>query len=664
MDQNNRVFNNQADTTSSSAQKIQDVQRQAELDKTARAQAGRAVVGQGSSSLNKKDGLGKPNVGGTNASSGVGTSTSSSLGSQASRNNALNRANNLRNNNYRNGLNNGIHQLKRYTAREGIKAAGQSVGIPTGLTEKALNTRPGEQLVDKVVAGSDPLRGVKNLVKGLKPDSEKTLDEKSDEREEQKRQSGEISGELSLKTIKRLSLVAPVIAVIMIFMVGLVAAMTDSKVSELVLGELTTKEKATLIKEMINETADDLGDLDLDTSELTGMGTELAYGKGNDDFPQEYYDRLASLGNNYSLQSTCKGEECFARSEFMYYLKVADLSLRYENKYHVKLDWPLIIAANLSFNEDTEDMMEANLSNYDKDNVENYDTLSELDWDNDFQNIAGYKYLDGSDSRYDLNILAKNMVKKKTTQTCTDSSGNVVKTQTDEDVEDKYFAEGGSKRLTCASGQNYIINSVYTKDLEKFDAFLLEYIDRKLESSDKGSNSIIGNDMSETFVNLALAQLDDPEAVNGKKYWTWFGFSYRFEWCAAFVSWVAANTEFNGQSLSEVLDFKSTSVFGWVNYFYENPNLKFVFNDNCSRHTGKNGEGTYTPKEGDFIFFDWDSDWNGKVPTYWGPLDHVGIVQRVEDGKIITIEGNSSNKVAERTYNIDSCSVAAFGSWY
>lgn len=89
--------------------------------------------------------------------------------------------------------------------------------------------------------------------------------------------------------------------------------------------------------------------------------------------------------------------------------------------------------------------MEANLGGYNKDTVEDYNTMSGLDWDNDYKNMSGYQYLDADDSQYDLQILAKNMVKKKTTQTCTDGNGNVTAKQEDEDVEDKYFAVGAEK---------------------------------------------------------------------------------------------------------------------------------------------------------------------------------------------------------------------------
>ncbi len=47
----------------------------------------------------------------------------------------------------------------------------------------------------------------------------------------------------------------------------------------------------------------------------------------------------------------------------------------------------------------------------------------------------------------------------------------------------------------------------------------------------------------------------------------------------------------------------------------------------------------YAPNPGDLIFFDWDSS---------GDTDHVGIVERVENGTIYTVGGNSSSPDAVR----------------
>ena len=58
----------------------------------------------------------------------------------------------------------------------------------------------------------------------------------------------------------------------------------------------------------------------------------------------------------------------------------------------------------------------------------------------------------------------------------------------------------------------------------------------------------------------------------------------------------------------------------------------------------------YTPQAGDAILFDF-----GK-----GRASHIGIVQKVENGKVYTIEGNASNGVRKRTYDLSSGSIIGY----
>jgi hypothetical protein len=62
-------------------------------------------------------------------------------------------------------------------------------------------------------------------------------------------------------------------------------------------------------------------------------------------------------------------------------------------------------------------------------------------------------------------------------------------------------------------------------------------------------------------------------------------------------------------------------------------------------------KGQYTPKPGDAILFDWNRD---------GTADHIGIVEKVANGKVYTIEGNSSNSVKKNTYALNSNSIDGY----
>jgi uncharacterized protein (TIGR02594 family) len=94
-------------------------------------------------------------------------------------------------------------------------------------------------------------------------------------------------------------------------------------------------------------------------------------------------------------------------------------------------------------------------------------------------------------------------------------------------------------------------------------------------------------------------------------------------WCAYFVSWLAKQS---GAPIGP-----GGAGTGYV------PAL-----ETWGRNTGRFSPGNTTPKPGDIVIFDWQGD---------GTADHTGIVERVDaNGRIHTIEGNSSDSVARRDY--------------
>ena len=52
------------------------------------------------------------------------------------------------------------------------------------------------------------------------------------------------------------------------------------------------------------------------------------------------------------------------------------------------------------------------------------------------------------------------------------------------------------------------------------------------------------------------------------------------------------------------------------------------------------------------IFFDWDGD---------GVSDHVGIVEKCENGRVYTVEGNSGDAVRQEIYLIGSKTISGYG---
>ena len=71
-----------------------------------------------------------------------------------------------------------------------------------------------------------------------------------------------------------------------------------------------------------------------------------------------------------------------------------------------------------------------------------------------------------------------------------------------------------------------------------------------------------------------------------------------------------------------------------------------------------NEDGNSTPSAGDIITFNWDKD----TQQNDGWADHIGIVEKVENGIIHTIEGNSNSVVKRNTYRIGHGNIRGFAT--
>ena len=69
-------------------------------------------------------------------------------------------------------------------------------------------------------------------------------------------------------------------------------------------------------------------------------------------------------------------------------------------------------------------------------------------------------------------------------------------------------------------------------------------------------------------------------------------------------------------------------------------------------------DGSATPTSGAIIFFDW-LDENGLQD---GSPDHVGIVEKVENGRVYTIEGNSGDACQHNSYPIGYFEIFGYGT--
>ena len=137
------------------------------------------------------------------------------------------------------------------------------------------------------------------------------------------------------------------------------------------------------------------------------------------------------------------------------------------------------------------------------------------------------------------------------------------------------------------------------------------------------------------IVTVALSQIGN---VGGQPYWSWYGFGSRVEWCACFVSWCANECGY----LDAGVIPKFAGCVNGVQWFKD----RGLWQDN-----------SYEPRPGDIIFFDWNDE-NGQD----GLTDHVGIVEKVENGFVYTVEGNSGDSCRERRYSIGHYEIYGYGT--
>ena len=116
------------------------------------------------------------------------------------------------------------------------------------------------------------------------------------------------------------------------------------------------------------------------------------------------------------------------------------------------------------------------------------------------------------------------------------------------------------------------------------------------------------------------------------RYGAWYGIPYG-DWCAMFISFCLNYADIPESAIP--YDCATTT---WI--------------DSLSARGMYAPAGSYDPKPGDLIFFDWEGD---------GLSDHVGIVWAVNPGSITTIEGNHTPSVELFDYDLSDGHIQGYG---
>ena len=141
----------------------------------------------------------------------------------------------------------------------------------------------------------------------------------------------------------------------------------------------------------------------------------------------------------------------------------------------------------------------------------------------------------------------------------------------------------------------------------------------------------------DAIVTVALSQVGN---AGGQLYWSWYGFDSRVEWCACFVSWCADQC---GYIDSGVIPKFAGCVNG-VQWF---------------KDRGQWQDGSFEPSPGQIIFFDWDN--KGSSGPQDGQSDHVGIVEKCENGIVYTVEGNAGDSCRQNQYPVGQYEILGYG---
>ena len=222
----------------------------------------------------------------------------------------------------------------------------------------------------------------------------------------------------------------------------------------------------------------------------------------------------------------------------------------------------------------------------------------------------------------------------------------------------------------CLKNVNRLKNGIL--DFEYFEE--MNEISNKVDRGDHGSIIIQdGNGVSADSRHKETADelIELIKRELGKEDRTEYGAPAGQDWCGYFVTWALKNTEITRE-------INTMSLYNYINKegFIENDSeasgiwYAFVKSSHLDFHRSTSSGGTYTPKKGDIVWFQFSDGYcKTKFPKDYGQwsennrcADHVAIVESVNGDMVTSIDGNSGGKVSRVTRNVSQ--IVAYGSWY
>lgn len=221
-----------------------------------------------------------------------------------------------------------------------------------------------------------------------------------------------------------------------------------------------------------------------------------------------------------------------------------------------------------------------------------------------------------------------------------------VETKTEETIVETDDGNGNILEETVTETKTWLYITVSHKDADQMasqygfnadqDAQLQELLAQDNSMWAAALYGIYG--MDDQIVAVALSQIGN---VGGEPYWSWYGFNSRVEWCACFVSWCANQCGYIDTGVCP----KYAGCVNGVQWFKDH---------------GQWADNSIEPVPGMIIFFDWNNP-NGSSGPQDGQSDHTGIVEKVENGVVYTVEGNSGDSCRENHYPVGYYEILGYG---
>ena len=142
--------------------------------------------------------------------------------------------------------------------------------------------------------------------------------------------------------------------------------------------------------------------------------------------------------------------------------------------------------------------------------------------------------------------------------------------------------------------------------------------------------------MRNKIIQNAVAEIGYKEGANNENKYSQELYNIKAqEWCADFVRWCLIKAGAGDL-------YPKSSYVPTIAEWYDQKGLY--------KNSKANG-GNYTPQTADIILFDYNHN---------STSDHIGLVEKVANGKVYTIEGNKDNMVKRCEYDLDCTDIRAY----